>query len=370
MKATNKDHVDKVLKIINNRHGKLHTKIIGRGNSVLKLECQQGHMWLATYNNITNGTWCPQCSKNKKITIQDCRHIANMKGGECLSEKYVNIQTHLTWKCAKGHIWDAIIGNIKNKGFWCPDCAGNRRLNIEWFKRLAKSKGGECTSLEYKNQKTKLDFVCKEGHVWTAAADSVRNQNTWCPHCAGTTKYELSDCIDLATKRGGTCLSTIYKSANDKLLWKCKYNHEWLASLTTIRIGHWCNVCGESDRAAASNHSKKIEHWKTGEVLVAVASYEIAVIDFLNKNKINFEWQTKVFVTPFKTKKGKLSTYRPDLYLVDDNKWVEIKGYMRGDALDKWTWFQSEYPNSELWNETKLKELGIYDKNNKKLLPL
>jgi hypothetical protein len=32
---------------------------------------------------------------------------------------------------------------------------------------------------------------------------------------------------------------------------------------------------------------------------------------------------------------------------------------MREDAKEKWEWFHSNYPNSELWNESKLKEMKI-----------
>ena len=83
------------------------------------------------------------------------------------------------------------------------------------------------------------------------------------------------------------------------------------------------------------------------------------MVEFLNQNKIDFRWQNKTFQTPFLTKKKKLSTYRPDLYLVKENKWIEIKGYFYGDAEDKWSWFHRTYPNSELWNKDFLIEKNI-----------
>jgi hypothetical protein len=70
-------------------------------------------------------------------------------------------------------------------------------------------------------------------------------------------------------------------------------------------------------------------------------------------------WQPQVFQTSILTPKGKISTYRPDLFLINENKWIEIKGFFRNDAKAKWDWFQSEHPNSELWDKKKLKEMGI-----------
>ncbi len=94
-------------------------------------------------------------------------------------------------------------------------------------------------------------------------------------------------------------------------------------------------------------------HWKTGEELVCQASWEPKVIDYLNAHKIDFSWQSETFILP----SGK--TYRPDLFLINENKWIEIKGYFRKDAKEKWDWFQSQYPNSELWDEKKLKQMGV-----------
>jgi hypothetical protein len=83
------------------------------------------------------------------------------------------------------------------------------------------------------------------------------------------------------------------------------------------------------------------------------------VVDYLNINKIDFLWQPRTFVTSILTTKGAYSTYRPDMYLIDVGVWVEIKGYMRPHSQIKWDWFLTQFPNAELWNEPKLKMMGI-----------
>ena len=105
--------------------------------------------------------------------------------------------------------------------------------------------------------------------------------------------------------------------------------------------------------ARSQNRYTCLYHWKTNEQVDCIASYEVAVVNYLNSNKIEYLWQPKVF----KLENGK--TYRPDLYLIMEDKWIEIKGYFRDDAWEKWNWFHSNYPNSELWNEKKLKEMSI-----------
>ena len=60
---------------------------------------------------------------------------------------------------------------------------------------------------------------------------------------------------------------------------------------------------------------------------------------------------------PFTMTSGKV--YICDCYLPERDLYIEIKGYFRKDAKEKWDWFHKEYPNSELWDKKKLKELGI-----------
>jgi hypothetical protein len=112
-------------------------------------------------------------------------------------------------------------------------------------------------------------------------------------------------------------------------------------------------------KAARNAHNiTKFVHWKTGQELVCTASYECKVVQYLNEHMVDFEWQSRTFKLPA-SEFGVRKTYRPDLYLNDAELWVEIKGYFRKDAKDKWDWFHSIHRKSELWDEQRLIELGI-----------
>lgn len=105
--------------------------------------------------------------------------------------------------------------------------------------------------------------------------------------------------------------------------------------------------------AKSSNNSFVLHHWKTNKELICQGSWERKCVMLLNNKQINFEWQPNIFTLD----DGR--TYTPDLFIVDENKWIEIKGYFYDDAEEKWDWFHKKYPNSELWNKKKLKELNI-----------
>lgn len=105
--------------------------------------------------------------------------------------------------------------------------------------------------------------------------------------------------------------------------------------------------------AKSLNYSTLRKHWQTNEELICQGSYESRVVDYLNANQIEYLWQPYSFIMP----NGK--TYRPDAYLIKEDKWIEIKGYFRDDAKVKWNWFILEYPNSELWDSKVLSSKGI-----------
>ena len=114
--------------------------------------------------------------------------------------------------------------------------------------------------------------------------------------------------------------------------------------------------------AEKQNKITKKRHWKTKKTIRCHGGWEVAVVIYLNKNRIDYEWQPKVFPVPqevLTTANGNQTTYRPDLYLSEEDLWVEIKGYFREDAAKKWAWFCECYPNTELWDHRKLRELGI-----------
>jgi hypothetical protein len=84
-------------------------------------ECAEGHKWEAAPSKIKYGKWCPYCAGNVKLTIEEMQKIAKERGGNCLSDTYINNQTKLLWECAEGHQWEARPNDIK-RGKWCPEC--------------------------------------------------------------------------------------------------------------------------------------------------------------------------------------------------------------------------------------------------------
>jgi hypothetical protein len=133
----------------------------------------------------------------------------------------------------------------------------------------------------------------------------------------------------------------IYQKVKDTI--KKRYDVEWSNQNLSIAL----------KGAASSNKVIHLLHWKTNEDVVCIGSYEVKAVEYLNERKIDFIWQPMIF----KLKSGK--TYRPDLYLIKQNVYVEIKGFFRNDALEKWNEFKESYTNAELWDKSILNKMGI-----------
>ena len=88
------------------------------------------------------------------------------------------------------------------------------------FQVKGKPKIDTCAS-KYINKEIKLEWQCKEGHIWKATPGCVKHQNQWCPYCFG--KYKtIKDMQKLAEERGGKCVSKTFVGVDIKLQWQCK----------------------------------------------------------------------------------------------------------------------------------------------------
>lgn len=210
-------------------------------NSYTKLEweCSLGHRWLAEPNAIREGRWCPKCAGKAKRTLDDCHEAATSKGGKFLSLECLGTEAKHLWECTHGHQWLATLGSVLF-GHWCKTCAGTNLIGIEFFHQLASSRGGKCLSTNYVNSYTNLNFECDKGHRWMGKPAGVKS-GSWCPHCL---KSSLEEMHALAAQREGRCLSKSYVSMATKIEWECKDGHRWKSLPSDVKYNkHWCPTC-------------------------------------------------------------------------------------------------------------------------------
>jgi hypothetical protein len=107
-------------------------------------------------------------------------------GGKCLDDEYKGIIVKHKWKCGAGHIWQSEARMVKD-GFWCRECyKARKRTSIAEIRDLVASKGGELLTEDYLNEETPLRIRCPYGHEWETCLDKLKNAGRWCPQCGGT----------------------------------------------------------------------------------------------------------------------------------------------------------------------------------------
>ena len=202
--------------------------------------CHKGHEWKATWGHVKLGSWCPHCAGHV-VTLDDMRRIAKTHGGECLSTRYVNTNTVMKFRCKKGHEFETKAVNV-GQGHWCPKCGGTQRRTLADMREAARARGGRCVSNRYYNLRTKLTWECARGHRWDALPGHVI-KGSWCPQCAPSRMHTLADMQNLARERGGLCLSTRYVKSRSKLRWRCNKGHEFELTPSDALKGKWCRQC-------------------------------------------------------------------------------------------------------------------------------
>lgn len=137
-----------------------------------------------------------------KNGLEMAKKYAISKGGECLSDEYIKSSEKLEWKCNNGHTWSATYGSVVTSDRWCPKCVGHfsKEEFLEMARQHALSKGGECLSNEYVNVYQKLKWKCQNTNhkSWESNYRQVVQRGSWCPECSVYyyKEYKIKDLLE------------------------------------------------------------------------------------------------------------------------------------------------------------------------------
>ncbi|MBU4487200.1 MAG: hypothetical protein KKD38_09770 [Candidatus Delongbacteria bacterium] len=129
---------------------------------------------------------------------------------------------------------------------------------------IAEKKGGKCLSEKYVNVATKMEFECKEGHVWATTPRGII-KGSWCPVCGKKKtvepqKNDFNEIKRIITDKGGKCFTDEYINSLQKLDVMCKEGHKFKISASSLKKGSWCVKCGIERAKEKTTDSIDIYH--------------------------------------------------------------------------------------------------------------
>jgi hypothetical protein len=113
--------MEKVVSLAEKYNGKCLSIFVLDAHQKLNWECCFGHRWNANYNNVSQGKWCPICRGGIKKDIEDVRKFIENLGGHLECCEYKNRFSMLKIRCQNGHVWETSYSTLK-RGCWCTQC--------------------------------------------------------------------------------------------------------------------------------------------------------------------------------------------------------------------------------------------------------
>lgn len=118
--------------------------------------------------------------KKIKLSYENVKNVIEQEGYYLLSTNYIKSNDKLRIRCNKGHIYEASFKTF-NKGHRCKKCS-SKTLFYEEVKKMIESIGYKLLSTEYKKANIKLDIQCDKGHLFKMHLSHFKG-GCRCPFC-------------------------------------------------------------------------------------------------------------------------------------------------------------------------------------------
>ena len=233
--------------------------------------------------------------------LKRMREALRPYGLKLLESEWKGWHAQYRFRCRKGHESSRCGSYLFYTMVQCPACRVDDVLRQ--IHQLARHAGGRCLSEQYAGRGTRLQFVCKAGHVFEKPAENLR-KGSWCVLCAraqhsmrmadpdGMTRMRAA-----ARARGGKCLSTGYTKLTERYRFRCAVGHEWETSGTEIVRGAWCRICADREKVHAYRHKDGLarlrERAKSHGGICLSKVYEGSKAYYRFRCGADHEWETQ-----------------------------------------------------------------------------
>lgn len=172
---------------------KLLTKVYKNAHQKLDYTCPEGKRHNISWTCWQRGHRCSCYSNSTKLTIEFVREEFRKEDYILLSNEYINSKMKLDYICSsfeKHH--HSITWSDWKSGYRCPYCAGGVKQTIEFICIEFAKENYILLSTVYVNNKTKLDYICPQGHYHGITWNDWNSKKKYrCPFCSNhVSKWE------------------------------------------------------------------------------------------------------------------------------------------------------------------------------------
>ena len=147
---------------------------------------EHGEFWQRP-NDHLDGHGCPMCGGVKKLTTEGFIEKSKLIHGDRYDYSKVNYVGNKIKVCIicpiHGEFWQKPNAHLNGQG--CPNCVKNKKLTLESFIEKANEIHNhkyDYSKVEYKNSTTKVCIICPEhGEFWQMPSDHLRGHG--CQMC-------------------------------------------------------------------------------------------------------------------------------------------------------------------------------------------
>ena len=248
-------------KIAKQANGWDPTKVGGGSHKRLSWKCNKGHTWVTNPKHRVNGTNCPVCDGQKIVMgINDLAttnpKIAKQANGWDPKKVLAKHHQKYSWKCSKGHIWEASI-TARKGGSGCLVCAGKQvsvphnSLSAEYPEIAKQAYGWNPETVTAKSGLRKI-WMCSKKHIWssTVANRTSENRQRNCPICSNQKVLDGFNDLqtthpELAREVNGWDPTKVSSGITKKYSWICDKGHKYDARIDHRASGvsncHFCS---------------------------------------------------------------------------------------------------------------------------------
>jgi hypothetical protein len=158
-----------------------------------------------------------------------------------LLESYTNARTSVKYRCKCGVIsQNNFFYFIKSP--YCWECQARKQAHSqEHVETIFKKRGCELLDT-YRNNWTRMKFLCRCGEISTITLASFNDKGCYCENCGGKKKL-TTEYIQNELAKFNYSLNTAYVNAKIKLQLKCDKGHDCKINWNSFQQGKRCCTC-------------------------------------------------------------------------------------------------------------------------------